>query len=111
MDTESGTCVIKEPEINYFKAEPETIFKGQSTTLSWNFEEDRVDYCLLEKRLSIDDNVENLSTINSSDYNRSLEDSPLGTTIYYMTCYKEGSEPTDTKEAIVSVIDMVIEEK
>ena len=110
-DTESGTCVIKEPEINYFKAEPETIFKGQSTTLSWSFEEDRVDYCLLEKRLSIDDNVENLSTINSSDSNESLEDSPLGTTIYYMTCYKEGSEPTDTKEAIVSVIDMVIEEK
>ncbi|HOO48077.1 MAG TPA: hypothetical protein PLV35_01560, partial [Candidatus Paceibacterota bacterium] len=110
-DTESRTCVIKEPEINYFKAEPETIFKGQSTTLSWDFEEDRVDYCLLEKRLSIDDNVENLSTINSSDYNGSLEDSPLGTTIYYMTCYKEGSEPTDTKEAIVSVIDMVIEEK
>jgi len=110
-DTESGTCVIKEPEINYFKAEPETIFKGQSTTLSWNFEEDRVDSCLLEKRLSIDDNVENLSTINSSDYNGSLGDSPLGTTIYYMTCYKEGSEPTDTKEAIVSVIDMVIEEK
>ncbi|HOX91208.1 MAG TPA: hypothetical protein PK508_01930, partial [Candidatus Paceibacterota bacterium] len=104
-------CVIKEPEINYFKAEPETIFKGQSTTLSWNFEGDRVDYCLLEKRLSIDDNVENLSTINSSDYNGSLEDSPLGTTIYYMTCYKDGLDPTDTKEAIVSVIDMVIEEK
>ncbi len=110
-DTESGTCVIKEPEINYFKAEPESVFRGQPTTLSWGFEEDRVDYCLLEKKLIIDETQELLKTIGKEEYQSSLKDSPSGTTVYYMTCYKEGSEPTDTKEAIVSVIDMVIEEK
>ncbi len=109
-----GKCVLSSPEVISFKAEPNVIFREGSSKISWSFNPELVDYCKLSSKLKIEEEQEILEESNIRDREGSKEVNPSGTTVYYLDCCRqeaEGEVCAGRKEAIVSVIDMIIEEK
>jgi hypothetical protein len=87
---ENGICVLSSPEVKSFKAEPNVIFDGGTSTLSWNFDEELIDSCDISFQLNIDDTVSYL--MSTSESTGETDVSPTGTTIYYLDCYRQEGE-------------------
>ncbi len=92
-----SSCVLKEPEIDVFKAEPSTVFKGRSSTISWSSNAALVNSCT----------GNGFST--GGNITGSVVVTPSVKTTYSLTCSRDAY--STTKSITVKVIDMSIKEQ
>jgi len=96
----NSTCLLNNPEVDSFRADPPTIFEGRSATLTWETDSDLVDRC-----------VGSGPGFDTGDSRTgSIKVSPTETTTYSLTCYR-GTVASAVKKVTLKVINLIIKEQ
>ena len=96
----NSTCLLNNPEVDSFRADPPTIFEGRSSTLTWETDPDLVDRCT----------GSGLGFDTGDSRTGSIKVSPTVTTTYSLTCYR-GTVASAIKKVTIKVINLIIKEQ